>query len=84
MRQSRALSSAGRVFVVRGWTDGFGGARGIVMVNLPDLLEGVVDTEPMMEAQMLESYTWVPGPARWVVAEPSTSPGSATGMGDML
>lgn len=81
MRQSTVLFSAGSVFNLGGWDESFDRARGIVTVGLPDLLEaGIVETEPMIEAQILESYACVPGPARCVVVEPSTSPVSTVAM----
>ena len=50
-------------------------------MGLPDLMDaGIVETEPMMEAQILDSYTCVPGPGRCAVVEPSTSPGSVIAM----
>jgi hypothetical protein len=56
IRQSTVLFRVGRVFNLRGCGEGFVRAREIVMVGKPDLLEaGIVETEPMIEAQILES-----------------------------
>ncbi len=85
MRQSTVLFRAGSVFSLRGWDDDLDENRGMVRVGLPVLLEaGTVETEPMIEAQIFDSYTWVPEPARCVVVEPTTSPGRTLAMFGVL
>lgn len=58
MRQRTVLFRAGSVFSLRGCDEDFDGSRGMLRVGLPDLLEAdTVETEPMIDAQIFESYT---------------------------
>ena len=58
MRQMTVLLRAGSVFTLGGWEEGVDAVRGMVRVGLPDVLgAGIDETDPMIEAHTLDSYT---------------------------